>query len=333
MIGREHIANWLDNLAGEFTLLAPTDVDGVLLYRPVRGSSEIVWDFDRPALSIKEAFFPSTERLFTIEKSSTDLEIKEALPTDRRVVFGVRPCDARGMKSLDAVFLGKEPEDVYYARRRENTTLIGLACKEMGETCFCTSVGGSPDDPRDMDVMIAEVDGGYKIQVITDKGRKLISDYGLKAESLDAYDFSEVASKIEEADSLNLQSIDWPLHFDDEYWSVVAESCLSCRICAYVCPACRCFDVRDEALPSTHDRQNFERIRCWDSCTSERYRLIAGGHNPRPTKGERFRNRVFCKFYYYPQQYGPSACTGCGRCVEACPVNIDIFEVMQNLQA
>jgi L-lactate utilization protein LutB len=76
-----------------------------------------------------------------------------------------------------------------------------------------------------------------------------------------------------------------------------------------------------------------ERIRCWDTCTSEAYRQIAGGHNPRATKGQRLRNRFLCKFYYYPQQYGPMACTGCGRCVELCPVNIDITEVIQHMAA
>jgi L-lactate utilization protein LutB len=75
-------------------------------------------------------------------------------------------------------------------------------------------------------------------------------------------------------------------------------------------------------------------LRCWDSCAREPYRRIAGGHNPREEKGERMRNRFLCKFHYYPQQYNtqmPVACTGCGRCVEACPVNSDIAEVLQHL--
>ncbi len=111
----------------------------------------------------------------------------------------------------------------------------------------------------------------------------------------------------------------------------MSERCLSCRICAYVCPTCRCFAVRDEALPTPGQ---FERIRCWDSCAGENYRRIAGGHKPRAAKGERLRNRFLCKFYYYPEQYGLDgtvACTGCGRCVDACPVNIDITEVLMEI--
>ncbi len=110
-----------------------------------------------------------------------------------------------------------------------------------------------------------------------------------------------------------------------------AERCLSCRVCAYVCPTCRCFDLRDEALPSDNGHERYERIRSWDSCAGDTYRRIAGGHNPRAARGERMRNRFFCKFYYYPQQYGLAACTGCGRCIDACPVNIDITEVLQHV--
>jgi sulfhydrogenase subunit beta (sulfur reductase) len=124
---------------------------------------------------------------------------------------------------------------------------------------------------------------------------------------------------------------EWPAHFDDEYWEAMAERCLSCRICAYVCPTCRCVDIRDEAIPSGNGHNAYERIRCWDSCAGAVYRRIAGGHNPRSEKGQRLRNRFFCKFEYYPEQYGPSACTGCGRCIDACPVNIDITEVLGHL--
>jgi polyferredoxin len=97
--------------------------------------------------------------------------------------------------------------------------------------------------------------------------------------------------------------------------------------------------VRDEFLPSEAAAcepgcAQFERIRSWDSCEGENYRRIAGGHRPRAEKSQRLRNRYFCKFYFYPEQYGlgkASACTGCGRCVDICPVNVDITEVLTDL--
>lgn len=326
MISRDALKNWLDDLAQEQTLVAPKDVSGVLLYHPMQDSAEVVWDYVRPVMSIKDAFFPATERLLTIEKNGQGVKLEEIRSEGQQILFGVRPCDARGLLALDALFIDTEPTDSYYAQRRENTTIIGVACTEMADTCFCTSTGGAPDDTTGMDVMVYPVEGGYHLKALTEKGEKIITaEYKMQNAEF------EPPSAIHHSAFIVPDSPAWPAQFDDAFWAEMSERCLSCRICAYVCPTCRCFDVRDEAIPTGNGSQQFERIRCWDSCVGTVYRRIAGGHNPRAAKGERLRNRFMCKFYYYPEQYGPTACTGCGRCVDACPVNIDITEVIQHL--
>jgi ferredoxin len=323
---RKQLIEWLDTLAQERTLIAPRDVQNVLLYRPIQNTVDIVWNYVRPVMSIKEAFFPSTERMINIEKNGQTVKLSEFHPEGERILFGVRPCDARGLFALDALFLETEPVDPYYAQRRDNTTIIGMACSQMADTCFCTSTGGAPDDPTGMDIMIYPVDTGYHVQVLTDKGEKVSE--GLEVET---YEYEMQSSPPNPIYSIPEKDT-WPAQFDDTFWEEMSERCLSCRICAYVCPTCRCFDVRDETIQSGNGSNLYERIRCWDSCAGTVYRRIAGGHNPREAKGERLRNRFFCKFYYFPEQYGPMACTGCGRCIDACPVNIDITEVIQHLQ-
>ena len=325
MLKRKQLDKWFVQTVGKKTLIAPRKVDDVLLYRKISDTAKIEWDYVLPVLSAKEAFFPSTERLLTIEKTGQTIEIEEVVSADEQVVFGIRPCDARGIAAMDALFIHSEPVDQNYTHRREKTTVIGVACNEMADTCFCTSVGGAPDDPTGMDIMLKEVDGGFEVFAITEMGEHIVnSEWGIDISECNNSPITTHKSQFKIPDKKS-----WPPQFNDEFWVDMSERCLSCRICAYVCPTCRCFDVRDEVVPSENGSSKYERVRCWDSCAGEVYRRIAGGHNPREEKGQRLRNRFFCKFYYYPEQYRAEACTGCGRCIDYCPVNIDITEVIR----
>ena len=68
-----------------------------------------------------------------------------------------------------------------------------------------------------------------------------------------------------------------------------------------------------------------------DSCMFE-YTAMAGGHQPRPGKKERVRNRFLHKLRYFPERYNMLLCTGCGRCVVKCPVNLDITDVISKIK-
>jgi ferredoxin len=74
------------------------------------------------------------------------------------------------------------------------------------------------------------------------------------------------------------------------------------------------------------------RIRVWDSCMCSEYTLQASGYNPRPERMNRVRNRVYHKYNYYPKNFDIIACVGCGRCIDNCPVNIDIIDVVTEVK-
>jgi sulfhydrogenase subunit beta (sulfur reductase) len=322
---QEALTTWLDQLAEQNTLIAPRNEAGILLYTPVKRAGEITFEFTRPKMSAKEAVFPSTQRILSIEKHGKDVTLSEPVLDKPQVVFGLRPCDARGIAVLDSVFVGREPVDASYARRREATTLIGLACPQMWDTCFCGTMGSAPDDASQMDVMLTKTGNAYAVNAVTEKGKQIVA--GLAMNDSDA---AMAAPNLNPQESLVNQA-KLPEHFRDGYWDLLAERCIGCRVCAYVCPTCRCFDVRDQVVERRTNHSLSDRVRCWDSCTGANYRVVAGGANPRSTKGQRLRNRFFCKLYYVPQGYGSDGCVGCGRCVESCPVNIDIVEVMRDL--
>jgi ferredoxin len=324
-IANKEINHLLNTLLKEKAIVAPAVEEGVLRYKEITRIDQIADEYTRPVMSLKEIFFPPTESLIKIYKGKDSVQIKENLSIKDTVIFGARSCDTKGLVALDRVFLETPPIDQYYQARRNHTTIIGLACKEMADTCFCTSVDGKPDDSTGMDILLTEVDGGYILDVITSKGKDLIQE-----SELQEFKGDRPVPQIHTPTRVPPEDI-WRQVFKSELWEKEGERCISCRICAYVCPTCRCFDVRDELLPSTNNRNAYNRIRCWDSCAGETYRMIAGGHNPRIAKGDRLRNRILCKFYYYNEQYSATACTGCGRCIDACPVNIDITEILGQL--
>jgi len=324
-ITRPELSAWIDILAAKSQVVAPLEHNGQYFYEPIESSSEIDWEFIRPILPIKEYFFNPTEQLLTFTKQGSNVIIHETLQQEQRVIIGVRPCDAHGLKVLDAMFLTASPLDHNYQAHRERTLVVGIACKEALPTCFCTSLGEGPHSPEDLDILLTEVEGGYIVDPITEQGKVL------------AAGMNTIDKEVDRPNPPEMPIVPFPEQgtweelFHLPIWEQTAEKCLSCRICAYVCPTCRCFDVRDELIAAQDGKQEFERIRVWDSCASEAYRKIAGGHNPRKAKAERLRNRYYCKFDYFPSQYGPLACTGCGRCIELCPVNIDITETLNQL--
>jgi len=337
-ISYAQLRDWLVATMTEHTVIAPVRAEeGWTLYEPVESPDTIAFDFARTTISPKEFFLPATEAILTIERVIQmpaeddgsapvwDVKLTDHQLEGDQVLFGVRPCDAHALLALDALLL-QEPVDAYYARRRERTTLIGLACEQMGATCFCTSVGSTPDDREGMDVMLYPVENGYALEVLTEKGQTITGNL-----SLEEYQDELPTREWPQAEFSVPPRAVWTQLFDDPYWSQLADRCMGCKICSFVCPTCRCFDVRDKTVAQSPGYQKFERLRCWDSCMVDVYRRIAGGHDPRPDKAQRLRNRFYCKFDYYPTDFGAMACVGCGRCIDHCPVNIDITEVLESV--
>ena len=117
--------------------------------------------------------------------------------------------------------------------------------------------------------------------------------------------------------------------YDAPFWEEVAFACINCGTCTYLCPTCWCFDIQDENHGSSG-----VRMRNWDSCMFPLFTLHGSGHNPRGQKMQRVRQRFMHKLKYYVDKYGNGIqCVGCGRCVQFCPVNIDIRKVCNQMNA
>lgn len=324
------------------TLLLPCkNKSGHADFAPYREDAEVALDAPLTNRSAKDVFFPQVENLLTFKTSGKELALEQnILPAGTTIVMGVRACDARSFKILDKVFL-KAPVDTYYKTRREQCVLIGLGCRAPEETCFCHAFGIDASAPEtDVQTWLAGEELCW--QAVTAKGEELTAklvEGGVLAEAEAA---SAKAISEQKEQTQKILSV-LPLHdfkvndeltkdelkvFHSKIWEQLAAGCLSCCTCTYVCPTCHCYDIRD--YQETEERT--QRYRCWDSCMAKDFTLMAHG-SPRKTKVERFRQRYMHKLVYFPENNeGEYACVGCGRCLQKCPVQLNIVKVAKALE-
>jgi sulfhydrogenase subunit beta (sulfur reductase) len=332
-IKKSRLNELLDSLAQQYDLIAPVN-DTTIVFRQVKSGSEVTLDYINSALSPKNAYFPQTETLFRFFKDDNTGFNTEPVnePEKGRIIFGIRACDARSIRLMDMVFDGQY-KDSYYLKKREESILIGMACSNPAETCFCPTFGIDPTSPDDMDIMLTDINDRYLVEASTEKGVALLDRF---AEFFDELQGDEAQLKEEkkaglaEIKKLEIDGIAdkmAPL-YDDDYWARISMKCLGCGICTYLCPTCHCFDLVDDS----RDRDG-ERLRCWDSCMFADFTLMASGENPRPDKRARIQQRFFHKFNYFHDRYDALACVGCGRCLKYCPVNIDITRIISDVMS
>jgi ferredoxin len=252
------------------------------------------------------------------------------------VVIGIRPCDAKAFFVLDKIFTNDQYTDPYWREKREATVLIGLGCNAPCPTCFCTSVGCGPFHEEGLDVLMFDLDDRLLLRPLTEKGEKVLK--GAKgpgaADDGAARQASALKEKAEQTITVKLDMDKITERsvmelFEAEHWNRVCESCLNCGTCTFFCPTCHCFDIQDEVIGMSG-----QRMRNWDTCMSWLFTVHGTGHNPRPGKMERVRQRFMHKFKYIPlKRDGEIGCVGCGRCVNVCPVNIDVRDVVRDMNA
>ncbi len=333
-ITADNLKSLLDKLARDSLLVAPVLEDGVTRLKPVKAASEIALDYSNTATSIKDFLFPQSEDLLRFVTDGT-LSIEEIKPERAQVAFGIRPCDLASVALMDKVLTTGEYADTHYQARRKNTVLIGLACESPADTCFCTSYGYNPGHSAGADVMLYKDGDQYLAEALSDKGREVVGGPGeglfkpADEAAGQAVKKAYAEKEVPFGKEVDVEGIDQLLDnfFDDQYWDDVSKKCLGCGTCTYVCPTCHCFLLTDEARGGEG-----LRFRCWDSCMFANYTKMAGGHNPRPSKKERVRQRFMHKLNYYPHRYHSYLCTGCGRCVAMCPVGLHIAGVIKDVK-
>jgi len=336
ILEKKRIDDWIAALS-DWQVHAPALEDGIWTYQPVTGTARL--DHPNTRQSPKGLAFPQREVFFSFEQIKGEPpKLTQKLPdATRHAVFGVRPCDGKGVPRMDKVFTD-HVEDTYYNARRKNVAYVGLACnKPPNATCFCLSVGGSPVSTDGLDVQMTDLGDRYFVKAVTETGKALMTAAGSVLAEAGAADQKQVKQVHAEAVAYPQRAIRDPdgaptklrASFNSPLWEEMARACIGCGICTYLCPTCHCFDINDEVQSKAPLKG--QRVRTWDNCQFPDFTMHSSGHNPRENTGARLRQRVNHKFQYFHENYGMHQCTGCGRCVSECPVGIDIVAVVNKV--
>ncbi len=260
---------------------------------------------------------------------------------EKKVVAGVKACDLASLRIMDHVFLEGDFQDPDYQFRRNGLLIISGDCTEAKEVCFCTLFGSKPYPTYGYDLNLSPVDGGYVVECASDKGKTIMkAQGGLYVEPQEQQLREREENRAALTKKLDEQMKAQGLTFGDklgklleekgepnkELWTKYAETCVECAACNFICPTCHCFLLCD-----TERQRGFKRFRNWDSCQYKNFARVAGGANQRPTRAQRLHARFEKKFKFFPERIGQFACTGCGRCVEACLGKIDLREILKEL--
>jgi len=312
--------------ASSYNIFAPVRKNGGIDYISidVETSNEIVYNEAKPATPLKMFFLP-------VKLNVT--ESKEVLK--KTIIIGPPACDVEGLKLLDLIYLDEKFTDETYLLRRENSLIISTDCYKSQENCHCTTYGINPYPEKGCDISLSSEKDNHYLMTWSEKGDKFMKELSStgKIEKADNTIFQTITTLRKKViNDLNNKNDRLPgtettgekiKESGKDIWKKYSSKCVSCGACSAICPTCSCFLLID--------RPAFEKIKQQDTCQYPAFERVAGGDDPLKELSIRFKNRYMCKYVWKPQKFNAIACTGCGRCIEACIAKISKNELIMEL--
>jgi len=314
-----------------YRVFAPVKDDQLVTFEQISSPEEAFLDGITSRTSPKSVLFPRTERIFSYKIRKDEIVVEDNADISQpTMIFGCRPCDAASFPIMDRLFQW-DYQDRFWIERRKGMVIIAVSCLDCDDACFCTSVGLAPDSTEGSDILLTLVSRDqYLAEVMTEKGEDFAEKTGLFDEAGADLDKETATKAVREklGKKFDLDKIKPWLdeNYEHEFWAEVTRMCIGCGICTYVCPTCHCFDLVDEA-----HYDGGAKIKNWDACQFAAFTVHASGHNPRPDQISRHRQRIMHKYKYYPDNLGAVLCTGCGRCVRHCPMEVNLIRILKGI--
>jgi len=324
----QQLIKLLNKLAESYFLLAPQKLDDNLLpgyeygIREVKNLEEIDWSGAMPYGSWKEVLLPYHERLFDIQKGRL-VETKTKYPPIACLAMNI--LDLKALTLFEQVFAN----DLYYQKRRRPMLIVGYSTGLPSDykkyKVFSHNYEENVLEHVIFDIFVSrQKNGRLKFYSGSEKGQLTLDQAGLTD-----YNNIEFAGPVAESGpdkTLLSIMVKMEKSANKKIWDELDKRCLACGKCVIACPTCFCFDLEDRDNSAEQSRS-----RRWGVCFYNDFSLVADGRKELDT----VKKKIF--FWYYhklvriPKQYSLPGCVGCGRCIKACPVGININETIKAL--
>ncbi len=184
-ITREKLVDLLGGLSNDVDVFAPVKDKGVTNFHKTDGQTNIDFDTVRTKTPPKDVLFKQSEEITRIKTDGGKIiNIEEIAEVNDTIIFGIRPCDAKGIRILDNFFMDTKRKDggqqkhvdPLWKARREKTLIFSVACVRPMSSCSCTSLGTNPASEEDSDILFIPDGDGFAVMGVTDRGKKFLSD-------------------------------------------------------------------------------------------------------------------------------------------------------------
>jgi len=324
-VTKEQFKQFVSSLIGsEQTIVGVQAKNDKFAFGELKNADDLRLDYDVTILSPKKYVLPPKEALLTFEVGGNSKTVQDCKKT---VLVGVHPYDMVAINQMDELFSQGE-YDAHYMNRRNNITIIACDVANASKNVFASSMNTATVD-EGFDILLTDIGDRYVVEAATEKGEALVKMMAGAKSATDDDLSKRKAIQDKNKVGLNKHVLECKPSFlpklleksyEHPVWEEKASRCYSCGSCTQVCPTCYCFDVQDEV---NWDLKTGSRYRVWDGCSLQNFATVAGDHNFRKKREDRFRHRLYRKGKYVPAKIGGKiACVGCGRCISACTAKI-----------
>lgn len=314
---------WVESLIRASRVFGVQAENNRFQFAPLTSAAALRLDYDVTVMPPKKYFQPAREDMLTFEGAAG---FDSCLDQSPFILLGVHPYDVEAVAQMDTIF-SENHVDAHYKARREQATIVASDVQTVSVNGFAGCMGTATID-YGFDILLTRVGNHYVVDSRTEKGEAILGDLA-KAPPADEVSLGRREQVWEDnrrflcRHELRMAPATLPAllkrSYDHPVWEEKSQRCFSCGSCNLVCPTCYCFDVQDEV---NWDLKNGVRVRTWDGCMLKDFAAVAGGHNFRKNRADRYRHRYYRKGKYMPDKIGKIACVGCGRCISACVAKI-----------